>query len=111
MNRGDKWWRLQQWPGVRRAGLPRLSGGADARPAALDSYLQIDSATAAEDTRARGGRGRTSKRSGQQQSAPRQDRFPSQTDHPAMPSAMIGSIGQPPGQTATTTKATRTPAA
>ena len=28
-----------------------------------------------------------------------------------MPSAMIGSIGQPPGQTATTTKASRTPAA
>jgi hypothetical protein len=42
---------------------------------------------------------------GQQHSAPRQDRFPSQTDHPAMPSAMIGSIGQPPGQTATTTRA------
>src|SRR5215475_1100759 len=48
---------------------------------------------------------------GQQQSAPRQDRFPSQTDHPAMPSAMTGSIGQLPGQMATTTRASRTPAA
>jgi hypothetical protein len=25
MNRGDQWRRLEQWPGVRRAGLPRQS--------------------------------------------------------------------------------------
>jgi hypothetical protein len=49
--------------------------------------------------------------SAQQQSAPRQDRFPSQADHPAMPSAMMGSIGHPPGQMATTARASRTAAA
>jgi hypothetical protein len=37
LNRGDQWRRLEQWPGVRRAGLPRLSGGAGAGPAAPHS--------------------------------------------------------------------------
>jgi len=38
---------------------------------------------------------------GQQQFAPRQDWFPSQTDQAAMPRAMMRSIGQPPGHMAT----------
>src|SRR5690242_14126122 len=53
----------------------------------------------------------TGRPAGQQHSAPRQDRFPSQTDQPAMPSAMMGSIGHPPGQMATTARASRTAAA
>jgi hypothetical protein len=49
--------------------------------------------------------------SDQQQSAPRQDRVPSQADQAAMPGAVIESIGQPAGQMAITTRASRTPAA